>query len=503
MHAKKQASSKPDLVFRRPGPTATSWILALLVVADPLVPAVITVEGGCSLVEATHSANSDTAVGGCPAGSGADTIVLTADVSLSAIEVVDEGNNGLPTVVSEITIQGGHHVIQRSSGAPSEFRIQKVGPTGSLTLDRVTVLGGQEVIGGALLNDGVLVLQSTTVSDSRALLFGGAILSTGALSVRDSRISSNQVFGVGGDFAFGGAIVSYGALTIEGSTFESNRAGSLFTPYGVGGAVYHQSGYNLIISDSTFSANIAEGTSIGIGGAIYSVSGLTMTNSTISGNTSSSVGSGALQGEFTLNQVTLSGNSPHALVSSFGNPSAKATIIANTIGGSNCFGAIGDDLNNLADDTSCGTIPSSLFGLDPNLTDNGGPTRTHALLEGSNAIEAAGFCSSPADQRGAPRIDACDIGAYEYLGCPVLELTDSVIASAETYEECAISVGPDLHVVGPGGDLILRVGATASFTDGFSIGADARLTVERDPPLALLIPELVEADRARRAEREP
>ena len=66
----------------------------------------------------------------------------------------------------------------------------------------------------------------------------------------------------------------------------------------------------------------------------------------------------------------------------------------------------------------------NLFGLDPRLgplTDNGGPTLTHALLPGSPAINAGGpFPSFPADQfdqrgDGFPRIVAgvVDIGAYE------------------------------------------------------------------------------------------
>ena len=49
--------------------------------------------------------------------------------------------------------------------------------------------------------------------------------------------------------------------------------------------------------------------------------------------------------------------------------------------------------------------------------DNGGPAKTHALLAGSVAIDATGACPSAlhgVDQRGAPRDDHCDSGAYEY-----------------------------------------------------------------------------------------
>ena len=57
--------------------------------------------------------------------------------------------------------------------------------------------------------------------------------------------------------------------------------------------------------------------------------------------------------------------------------------------------------------------------LDPklgSLADNGGPTRTHALLAGSPAIDAASTPDCPTtDQRGVlrPQRAACDIGSYE------------------------------------------------------------------------------------------
>jgi hypothetical protein len=50
------------------------------------------------------------------------------------------------------------------------------------------------------------------------------------------------------------------------------------------------------------------------------------------------------------------------------------------------------------------------------LADNGGPTLTHALLEGSPAIDAGDDSVCPAvDQRGIarPQGAACDVGSYE------------------------------------------------------------------------------------------
>jgi hypothetical protein len=64
----------------------------------------ITVDGvTCTLASAITSANTGTAFGGCaPGSSGADTILLTADVVLSG---------ELPLIVSDIAFDGALHAI--------------------------------------------------------------------------------------------------------------------------------------------------------------------------------------------------------------------------------------------------------------------------------------------------------------------------------------------------------------------------------------------------------
>jgi hypothetical protein len=47
------------------------------------------------------------------------------------------------------------------------------------------------------------------------------------------------------------------------------------------------------------------------------------------------------------------------------------------------------------------------------LQDNGGPTKTMALMPGSPAIGTGAGCPAT-DQRGQPRTGACDVGAYQH-----------------------------------------------------------------------------------------
>ncbi len=47
------------------------------------------------------------------------------------------------------------------------------------------------------------------------------------------------------------------------------------------------------------------------------------------------------------------------------------------------------------------------------LQNNGGPTLTHALEQGSKALGAGGPDCEDVDQRGQQRDNKCDLGAFE------------------------------------------------------------------------------------------
>jgi len=155
-------------------------------------------------------------------------------------------------------------------------------------------------------------------------------------------------------------------------------------------------------------------------------------NSTLSGNTAgvSGVMNGGAKTLQMLN-VTISDNTSVdtsrelILVSGPSSPAfeIKNTIIAGNHGGSNCdFSLATVSWGNVwVDDASCDGTNLGDPKLGP-LTNDGGPTKTHALLVGSGAMDAgnAAVCAaapvSGVDQRGVPRPQGakCDIGAYEY-----------------------------------------------------------------------------------------
>ncbi len=450
-------------------------LVLFLALPSALVPAVIVVDAGCSLADAIASANSDSAVGGCTAGSGADDLQLTGDISLLS---------ALPMIASEISIAGNGFTIARDDAAPA-FRIFEVGDgvtfsvdsatvsngdagaegggaisqssTGLLTLTNSTLSGNTADRGGALYSgwyQASTTLVDTTISDNSARV-GGGIWNYGNLflngstvsensaeegggiyggwfvsAAEDSHISGNTATGVGGGILFDG----YGIGTISGSTISDNVAGAgggIFMASEIGSLDYQ----SLTIADSVLSGNTASGDGGGVvlnGGSYYGGT-LLISNTTISGNAANR-GGGVFHvsgDDFTVENSTMVENSAvegsalHVLAGG-AQPVLSRSIFARGSGGAACGGGpVTADASSFDNDGSCGQAGPITPGVDfdTNLAANGGPTRTHALLPGSVAIDAAGACGLENDQRGFPRNDGpCDSGAVEF-GFGLLTLT--------------------------------------------------------------------------------
>ncbi|KAB8146024.1 hypothetical protein F8S13_02800 [Chloroflexia bacterium SDU3-3] len=321
-------------------------------------------------------------------------------------------------------------------------------------------------------NADTIAITRSTIADNMALGAGGGIYNDASpkLTIADSSISGNTATG-----AQGGGI--YGSVTLRGSAVVGNQTlassgGGLHTwnasiadstiadnsAAGDGGGIYLRDNRTLYISGSTLSGNQAGVSSYG--GAILSRPGATTTvvNSTISGNAAGYGGGiqSAAGGSVSLSSVTMAGNqSPNVGgiggLANQGTLSMVNTIIASSTNG-NCAnigaGSISTNQANLVQDGSCGTATPVDPMLGP-LADNGGPTKTHALLVGSPAIDAgdAAYCAAEPgaanrDQRGVARpIDGdttpgaiCDIGAFEAPldpSVPTVQFSQATFSAAE------------------------------------------------------------------------
>jgi len=193
----------------------------------------------------------------------------------------------------------------------------------------------------------------------------------------------------------------------------------------------------IVARGSTISGNSGDA----VGGGIYSEQGVVdLVNSTVSGN-SANVGAGiaVITGTLSLDFSTVADNT--ATSGAGGLYNGGATIIKNSIvAGNSANSNVNEDTADCQAAAPLTFAGYSLFGsgtgceatgfndqavapamvwtavLDP-LTDNDGDTETHALQDGSPALDIIPTedCSVITDQRGVERPygRGCDVGAYE------------------------------------------------------------------------------------------
>src|SRR5581483_8236299 len=303
---------------------------------------------------------------------------------------------------------------------------------------------GAAVYNLAYFSLGQVTINNSVFSGNVAVDNGGAIgnvaldVPTQALtSLHNSTLSRNRAGGGGGFWNFsvfqGNAIVEVESTTIFGNSAQ--QGGGISNDSGVSGYV------EVDITNSTLNDNL--GTNGG-GVANHSDDGdavLEITNSTLSSNSATNGGgvhnNGATGLAFLdINNSTLSENSAVNFGGAIYNDQVftPPLNIANTIlrggaSGGNIYnvgtGRIISLGYNLSSDDGSGylTGPGDQINTDPMLAplqDNGGPTFTHQLLNGSPAINAGDpeFTPPPQyDQRGAgfDRLvnDRLDVGSFE------------------------------------------------------------------------------------------
>jgi hypothetical protein len=263
-------------------------------------------------------------------------------------------------------------------------------------------------LGGAIRNSsGNLLLKGLKVADSFAACTGRGIYNwrSGLLTLENSTVSDNKTELVR-NFCnqHGGGLASEASslMNIIGSTIKNNS--SMF-----GGGVDSTNNSQFVLANSTLggnSATIADG-GIRASGAPSGAPLSHLTNLTVADNSAPRGGGVKVDS---------------------GNVSAKNTIIADSPSGNDCDGPIASQGYNLSSDNTCfssSPSPTDLVLTDPKLgplQDNGGPTETRALLEGSPAVDTGNGTNAPTtDQRGISRPQdgdgdgsaLHDIGAFE------------------------------------------------------------------------------------------
>jgi predicted outer membrane repeat protein len=274
--------------------------------------------------------------------------------------------------------------------------------------------------GSAAISHSTLTSNSVTSINGQG---GGAVVNGGSVDFSHLTLDGNSA-----DFGGGLSVGFVSSVTVSDSTVSKNTA----VRSGGGLQVYLSQGEGIKFTNVTFSGNQANDNG---GGIFVNTTGvLNLANATIMGNTADANADGTGQGGgvvvdivadnaglLNLQNSIIAGNldlSPGLFTKA---PDCDNTV---TSEGYNLIGNLGRALNG----NHCvivGDTTGNKIGGDPNLgplQDNGGPTLTHALKQGSEAIDAGNpsGCSDyynlplNEDQRGAVREGRCDMGAYEF-----------------------------------------------------------------------------------------
>ncbi len=248
--------------------------------------------------------------------------------------------------------------------------------------------GAEVLVAGVTIADGSVVEQS-----------GGNILNEGTLDLIQTHVTGGFAsYGSGGGISNTGGI-----LTINESLIDDNDA--TFS----GGGIDNESA-TLNISDSTLASN--------------------------TGSTGSAIGTSGTGSTVSLVHVTFNVNVPGTtltIANSGQDVTTYGSIFTTNVGSTPLCGALKptDVGYNLDRGTSCAfTGTGSVSNVDPllsgGLTNQGGPTDLFSITTASPAANLVATCESGLDQRGylrsASPFEACDAGAYEIGGTPIVAI---------------------------------------------------------------------------------
>ncbi len=400
---------------------ATAWAAAFVVDSAKDLPDLVagdgsclTEEGDCTLRAAVQEAN---------ALAGDDSITLGA----GRARVI-----GGALVITENLSIAGEAMDRSAIQGDREHRVISVQPGVTLGLSHLTIMGGGVERGAGIENLGTLSLTDVELTKNvTEVALGGALYNAGTLTLQRVFVLGNLGFSGGALYNAVGA-----AADISDTTFRRNR----HKVDGGGAAIFNLG--EVRVENSLFLRNQAR---IGIGGgAIYNNGLLELTNTTVARNRARVSTAGGIltdvDGVTSLVNVTLVRNQARFVsggIVNYGVTAAKNSIIAenfnNRVRDVNCGGTV--PLASLGFNLDSGAVcnlsgPGDMSNVSPHLQgekDNGGVTRSRALAANSPAIDAGDPDTCPAiDQRGVARpVDGngdseatCDIGAFEFIPKP-------------------------------------------------------------------------------------
>jgi len=398
-------------------------LLASLFITQPVHAASFIVSTPAQLIAAIIAAN---------ANASNDVITLNGNITLTAVDNLTAGGNGLPVILadggSSLIIEGGGFTLSRDGAAPN-FRIIDIDAGANVAINDLTITGGNSIFGaGIRMGTGSnLTLDNVEVSGNTSSGRAGGVYNYYAtLTIQNGSVigrlgAPNIGCGGGGIFTEGTAAasttldastVSYNQspncagggfymlqdarLVIRNGSVVSNNVGGdpadyppFASPAG-GGGIFGSASPIITISDSTVSNNTVNclgnpncgGGGLQGGGSV-TITNSTFANNTVNCNTSTPCGGGGIYNYATLNitNSTFSGNSTGGDGGGIYNR-ATLTITNSTLSGNSA--AYGGGINN----QSVLTITGSTLANNSATNNGGGIYNINSLSITDSAVDS-------------------------------------------------------------------------------------------------------------------
>ncbi len=421
-----------------------------------------TTDPSCSLRDAIAAAATLPASSSIPV-----TIQFAPALTSGGAATITEGSAGTLTIGTNMSIVGPGQTLLAIDGANANT-VLNVNSGVTASISGLTVQHGNYVIigqngAGGVYSQGALTVTNSSIVNNYTTGSGGGLRNyLGSLTLVGCTVATNTAYTGGGVFSQGGPLV------ISGSSIAGNALLSNGTLIGGGGVSQYTS--TVSISNSTISGNSAPQSSAG-GLLLYQATG-TLTNVTMSGNSVTAYGGGILnyKSSLTLIETTVTGNSSTDGGGIFND--AAALILKNSVVAGNTatkvypniYKAVTDDGGNYFDTVASGST------LNPELAalgNYGGSTQTQPGLPGSPVL-CAGLVSNvgslTTDQRGDPRI--ATYGSTQCVDAGAVQTAYSLSFSTQpsnTETTLAISPAPAV-LLSDNGVAIQLAGAPISMT---------------------------------------
>ncbi|HET6284743.1 MAG TPA: CSLREA domain-containing protein, partial [Polyangia bacterium] len=253
---------------------------------------------GCSLREAIKAANTDTAYGGCPAGSGDDFLYLFSTTSPATFALTRTQSLA---ITGDMTLDGAGHIIK--GGASGGFdvksgtvRFTSVRLTGftnatplivrsvvsmdySQIYSNKTTSVPQQTFGIWVVAGGFLTATDSTLRDNAAIKGGGIYNNAGTVELTNVTIANNS------SSQYGGGIMTVGGgyAELHNCTISGNSATGYY-----GGGIYNGGNSFTMVYGSTIVNNTAQRQGGGIFDDASTYSGVAIRNTIVANNVSRS-----------------------------------------------------------------------------------------------------------------------------------------------------------------------------------------------------------------------